>query len=207
MPIPCIAPFVPACFFALLKGGVSIGRIGALVFGMDYPLCEGQDAGATCWRELSNKPGCIVLDGYYSPDRPVTWSGACEGGSAEGWGTLSWTGDPAEGDGTFEGKGLMVDSQRTGYWVIRFPNGKVMEGTFLDGEWNGKLSIRLPDGHVVEGAVVAGKFIGHLVEQYPDGRIREGPMANNEMHGKWVWRHPDGNVEEECWNAGAPVDC
>ena len=41
--------------------------------GMELkPQCAGMSEGAECWTEIANKPGCYLLNPYYSPPEKVT---------------------------------------------------------------------------------------------------------------------------------------
>ena len=59
--------------------------------------CAGNPKGrrANCWMELANRPECYVNGGFFS-NEPVTWTGECSGGLAQGKGTLTWVWDSRE---------------------------------------------------------------------------------------------------------------
>ena len=50
--------------------------------------CAGKPAGAECWMEISEQPGCYLWDGELERGETVTWTGECVGGIAHGPGTI-----------------------------------------------------------------------------------------------------------------------
>ena len=81
--------------------------------------CAGQPAGAACWQEISQQPGCYVWNSNLQPDETVTWTGECIGGFAQGMGTLTWVSD----DNGATNSGRLQDGKHTGHWVLRLENG------------------------------------------------------------------------------------
>ena len=108
--------------------------------------CAGQ-TGASCWMEISRRPGCYVWNPFPATDETVTWTGACAGSFAQGTGTLTWA--ISGGDRQTE-TGRLVGGQRSGRWVIRQFDGSVWEGPFVDGKTNGTWVIRSANGTVEE---------------------------------------------------------
>ena len=111
-----------------------------------YQTCAGQ-AGASCWMEISQRPGCYVWNPFPATDETVTWTGACAGSLAQGTGTLTWA--VSGGDRQTE-TGRLVAGQRSGRWVIRQFDGSVWEGPYVDGKANGTWVIRQANGTVEE---------------------------------------------------------
>ena len=143
--------------------------------------CTGSPAGAACWKEVSQQPGCYVWSSAPQPGATVTWTGQCAGGFAQGTGTLTWVWDGNRQTET----GRLVDGKTNGHWVIRREDGTVSEGPFVDGEENGHWVWRYPDGYDMEEG--------------------EGPYVDGKMHGNWVIRRPNGTVEEWLFRDGERV--
>ena len=154
--------------------------------------CAGQPAGAGCWMEISQKPGCYVWNGSLTPGATVTWTGECVGGLAQGIGTLTWVWDGNRQAGT----GQVTHGEQTGNWVIRYANGNVSEGPAVGGMRNGNWVLRFADGEVWEGPYVDGKENGNWVLRYANGTVSEGPFVDAERTGNWVIRYADGGVSE-----------
>ena len=135
--------------------------------------CAGQPAGATCWQEISRRPGCYVWNQNRQPGSTVTWLGQCTGGLAQGTGTLTWVWDDNQEALT----GRLQDGKHTGHWILHHADGGVSEGPYVDSERNGYWSFRFPAG---------------------DGDIEEaeGPYVDDERNGNWIIRRPNGTVEE-----------
>ena len=97
--------------------------------------CLGQDAGAACWMELANRPGCYLWEPRLIAAETATWSGACSDGLAHGPGTDSRRWD--EGENASEGS--YARGLRNGNWVLNLSgNGDaVLEGAYIDGKRDG----------------------------------------------------------------------
>ena len=144
--------------------------------------CAGKPAGAACWMEISEQPGCHLWNRGLAPGATVTWTGECIGGLAQGTGTITWVWD---GNGQTETGGRLVDGKSNGHWVISRADGTVSEGPFVDGEENGHWVWRYPDGYDMEEG--------------------EGPYVGGKMHGNWVIRRPNGTVEQWLFRDGDRV--
>ena len=187
--------------------------------------CEGRLNGAACWMELESHPGCYVWVDFYVAEHTNTWSASCDGGLANGSGTLSakWgsrvvgestgllRGGKSHGqwvtrntDGTAILEGSYVDGRKHGQWVERLGNGLVWEGPYVDGKRHGRWINRYADGTVDGGSYVDGKKHGQWVERYASGWVKEGSYAHGKRHGRWVERSPDGNTETTTWSNGIP---
>ena len=86
--------------------------------------CTGKPAGAACWMEISQQPGCHVWNPGLALGATVTWTGACAGSFAQGTGTLTWVWDGNRQTAT----GRLQDGKRNSHWAFRYPNGTVAEG-------------------------------------------------------------------------------
>ena len=94
------------------------------------PKCAGMPAGARCWEELAERPGCHVWRDHYLPGylKMASWSGSCRDGVVDGEGTLSVLEGQhySEGPATFSlGKGGLNAGARL--LPVRHPNEQVAE--------------------------------------------------------------------------------
>ena len=150
-------------------------RRAAVMFRPD-PMCTGQ-TGASCWMEVSQRPGCYVWNPNPQPGETVTWTAECAGGLVQGTGTLRWVYD--EGWQTVTGR--RVDGKPDGHTMI----------------------YRNEDGHVEEGPFVAGEPHGNWIVRLANGAVEEGPYVNGVRHGRWIWRSADGDdIVESLYEEG-----
>ena len=163
--------------------------------------CAGKLAGAACWMEISEQPGCHLWNGGLALGATVTWTGECRGGFAQGTGTITWVWDGNRQTET----GRLVDGQRNGHWVLRYANGNANEGPYVDGERNGHWIVRLANGNVGEGAAVDGRQNGPWIWRYANGDVHEGPLVDGERNGRWVVRFANGTVEARSYRNGERV--
>ena len=133
------------------------------------PLCEGQEQGAECWRELANQPGCYLWTEFHLPTYRLEWTGGCSARLASGSGTLTVIGEGEE----HKHNGAYRNGKEEGHWTFRYASGSVYEGPFLN-----------------------GKRHGQWMERESNGTSAEGPYVNDERHGRWVIRYADGTVDE-----------
>ena len=184
------------------------------------PACAGLDEGASCWKEILDRPGCRVWAHRFDPASAVSWSGACVDGIAHGEGTLAWTRD---GRRSFEQTGTLNRGKHHGGWIQHSANGTVIEAHLLEGVSNGPFAIRhrggidsatceagdLEHGYcreqriIQEGSMSDGTRDGYWAEricwvcQGDDGPSftvynTEGPYVNGEKTGRWVERTMTG---------------
>ena len=92
--------------------------------------CDGQPAGAECWIELANRPGCYVWNPNLRMDQTVTWTGECSGSLAHGEGTLTWV----WGSNKRVGTGILRGGKQHGRWVDRQADGHVWDDLLQQGE-------------------------------------------------------------------------
>ena len=126
-------------------GDTDAQRPAGAMFRPDQTCAD--QTGASCWMEISERPGCYVWNPFPATDETVTWTGACAGSFAQGTGTLTWA--VSGGDRQTE-TGRLVAGQRSGRWVIRQFDGSIWEGPFVDGKTNGTWVIRSANGTVEE---------------------------------------------------------
>ena len=161
--------------------------------------CDGKPAGAACWMQVYQRPGCYVWNGGFALDATVTWTGECGDGVAQGAGTLTW----ARGGNQRTDTGRLVDGKKHGHWIRRYPNAEkaagwggwdVSEGPFVNGMMHGHWLLRATtSGTTSEGPFVDGQQTGHWVDRTANGNIQEGPRVNGVRHGRWIWRSADGD--------------
>ena len=143
------------------------------------PKCAGMDEGAkNCWKELSNQPGCYLLNDVYYPDQTVIWSGTCSGDVAVGHGTLTWR----EGDEFPRWTGSLIDGKKNEVWTLEFSNSSSAKGPYIDGKRNGVWTIDNTD---------SSRLCCGLVSQ-----VKKGPYVDGVEEGEWLWRQKYENGDE-----------
>lgn len=101
------------------------------------PVCAGK-AGAACWMEAANRPGCYLWNPHPKPEETVTWSGACVDGKASGKGEAAWRFRKDGESKTSSSKGEYRDGRASdGHWIARFSNGETWEGPVAGGKPHG----------------------------------------------------------------------
>ena len=144
--------------------------------------------------QLTNHPACYFWN--FSPEiyPPMTWSGACSDGFAQGKGTL--IGDSL--DDMYFAQGLHSVKKVTRKETGQFQNGKkhghwvesYKDSTEFDASW--RIWLRVSEGLYVEGKR-QGYWVTHL-----DSLIMEaGPYMDGKRHGDWVHYFSDENLEDE----------
>ncbi len=161
------------------------------------PKCAGMGKGAKCWNEVSNRPGCYIFDLSYNPPETATWSGACAGGVAVGRGTWGWKSSGGSGKGT----GTLVGGKQHGRWVDRYPNGAVLEGSYLRGKRHGNWVARFANGTGLETEYRNGSLDGQPgIYTTKGGKRIPGRWSGNcfrDGKGEWlVW----SGKKENCSN-------
>ena len=183
------------------------------------PICKWLPKnGRKCWKELTNRPGCFVWEEHLVVGQTVTWSGKCDKGISNGFGTLVRT-----INGNIEKLvGTITNGKQNGYWTETNSNGDVAEGPYVEGKKHGNWEIlyphspskKLKKGLYVEGKkhgdwfivflndewiklpYVEGKVHGEWVYRYNDGRESKGPYVDGKKHGDWIVHYPDGTAAE-----------
>lgn len=125
-------------------------------------------------------------------------------------------------------KGRDVEAERHGYWVERFANGDIHEGSYVDGKKHGQWITRAPSGYgdafkyefyvngelvarrsrpkTEKGSLVDGKKKGDWVVHDVNGNMEKGPYLAGKRHGQWVIRDRDGNVKRVSYLQGQRAD-
>ena len=144
-------------------------------------MCVGQPKGASCWMEVTGEPDCHVWNHNLQPDEIVTWTGTCAEGKAYGEGTTRWVYDG--GKKTLVATGTLKDGRVHGPWVLRWPDGKVEEGSYADWKRQGRWVIRNANGDVEEGSYVNGKKHGQWVIRKANGEVEHLTFENDKRLG------------------------
>ena len=153
------------------------------------PTCTGMEAGAKCWLELTNQPGCYAWTEHFFTHQWFSWTGVCDRGVPNGSGTLretwSWG---SGGTGWYEATGLMRNGKEHGRWVGRGDQGSG-EGEYVDGQQEGRWvhryhpsNVQSDSHHVEEGEYVDGKREGLWVLRWNTGDRVETPYTNGLRH-------------------------
>ena len=166
------------------------------------PTCTGMEAGAKCWLELANQPGCYAWTEHFFTHQRFSWTGACDRGVPNGSGTLRETWRWAGGaNGWNEMTGVMRDGNWHGRSVWRGDQGSG-EGEYVDGRPEGHWVERYhpadvsSDSHYVEeGQYVSGKREGLWVSRWNAGSRMETPYRNGLRHGREHMYDSSGKLE------------
>lgn len=146
--------------------------------------CQGKPIGASCWMELSYRPGCYVWNSYLFPDETRTWKGKCVDGFADGLGTLTLF---SGGDHMIlESAGRFQQGKQHGSWVERSRNGTVAAVPYVKGKRHGQWVGLDADGNVSGGPFEKNQQHGQWVERFQDGSVHEGPRVYGKRHGQWI---------------------
>lgn len=108
---------------ALLAGVVLLGVATA-------PRTEAQPGKPAEWI-ADAKTGCKVWNPAPQAHETISWSGGCEGGYAQGKGTLQWYENGRPGDRYV---GDYQAGKRNGHGVVTMRNGKRIEGDWSNDE-------------------------------------------------------------------------
>lgn len=101
------------------------------------------------------KTGCRVWNSNPEPGETMSWSGACQGGLAQGRGVLQWFKD-GRPNGRYEGD--YRDGKVNGRGVYTWASGTRFEGEFRDDRPDGPGTLTQPNGTVYSGAWTNGCF-------------------------------------------------
>jgi hypothetical protein len=142
---------------------------------------------------------CRVWNPEPQPSESISWSGACQGGYAQGYGMLQWfeNGNPTE---RFEGE--MQRGKPHGRGVYSWPDGSRYEGDFQNGYRTGRGVQVWPDGARYEGEYREGNFSGNGVYTWPDGSRYQGQFRNSNLHGQGVRTLANGDRYEGEYSEG-----
>lgn len=138
---------------------------------------------------IADKNGCKAWNPRPQPNESFEWSGNCNGGYAEGRGTVSWFLD-GKSNGYLEAS--LRKGKAQGACLSVFGNGERKEGECIDGKMQGKGTHTFPNGDRFEGNFVDGLYNGFGVMTSHDGGRYEGEFKNGKPEGKGIGTKADG---------------
>ena len=159
---------------------------------------------AECWEEFENQPGCHWWTRHYHSDRTARWTGRCDGGLAEGRGTLSRSAGSEHS--SYEGTGTFSGGKGNGRWTETWANGTRFDVEYRDGKLHGRGTITWASGGRYEGEFRDGKLHGRGVETYSDGDRYEGEFRDGKRHGRGTYTWADGDAMSCEWRDNKCVD-
>ena len=151
-------------------------------------LCEDLSLSDYCWRELDDPAWCYFWTADNDLKRgPVSWSGKCSNGIAEGPGVLDQTSEYMA-PGKYTNEGVLLGGRMHGDWIETMPLGRVHEVSYREGKRHGRMLSRNRWGAVSrETHYVNDKRNGPYVIHADDGRLLvQGAYRDDELHGEFV---------------------
>lgn len=131
---------------------------------------------------------------------PVSWSGACRDGHAEGRGVVEWRG----ADGIRKLEAVLARGVVQGEATLRFPDGGLYIGTLTRGIPDGKGYFKDADGMQYEGEVRMGLREGLADGLLPNGDRYQGQWKDGRPEGMGRMTYMLGGAFEGRWRAGVP---
>ncbi len=143
--------------------------------------------------------GCKMWNPNPEPTDTFTWSGGCNNGYGDGFGTAQYF-----SSGKFVGKyeGTLIAGKRSGKGTASWINGDRYEGDWLNDNLHGKGVMTSTDGTRYEGGWNNDKMHGYGIYVWPDGRRYEGNWLDGNMHGYGTMNYPDGRVQRGSFENG-----
>jgi len=111
----------------------------------------------------------------------------------------SWLDDDKE-----EFKGGLLDGERHGYGVLKWPDGKQYIGDWRHGNRHGHGIVLWPDGQQYVGEWVDDLATGKAILSKPDGSIYVGEFKDSIRHGIGTQAYPNGASYTGGWNDNEP---
>jgi hypothetical protein len=154
----------------------------AFVVGTNPPFIYAQEA------FIRDSQGCGVYNQHPKPGEQITWSGDCQGGLAQGPGTVQW----------------LVNGNLQSTEIAQFKNGKTfghatitsVDGTRTDLEFHdGKVThakTQFANGNKSEWDFPQGDNLGRGTFVWADGTIYKGDWLDGHFNGRGVTQKPDG---------------
>ena len=155
---------------------------------------------AECWEEFENRRGCHRWTNHFHSDRTARWSGRCDGGLADGRGTLSISGGGEHI--AWEGTGTISRGKLNGRWSVEWADGTRSDAEYRDGEVNGYGTMIWPDGARYEGQWRNDKRHGRGTLTYSSGNRYQGEWRDGKRHGRGTFTFDDGNRYEGAFHDG-----
>lgn len=119
--------------FSSIRGGVILPSTLYLCLAV-ASVAQAQSGKSPSWI-ADSKTGCKVWNPSPEARETIRWSGACEGGYAQGKGTLQFFENGKPGD-RFEGE--YQAGKRNGHGVVTMSNG-----TRIEGDWRNDVLLQL----------------------------------------------------------------
>lgn len=188
--LPALACVISAC------GGRQAGAPGYDMETFAEPplvvqvegLCEDVPLSDHCWKELDDPAGCYFWTADSDLKRgPVSWTGKCSNGIAEGPGVLDQTSEYMA-PGKYTNEGVLIGGKMHGDWIETAPSGRVSEVSYREGKRHGRMLYRNRAGAVTrEAHYVDNKANGPYVIHADDGRLlMQTAYRDGEPHGEFV---------------------
>ena len=150
--------------------------------------CEDVPLSDYCWKELDDPAGCYFRTADNDLKRgPVSWTGKCSNGIAEGPGVLDQTREYMA-PGKYANEGVLIGGRMHGDWIETVPSGVVYEVSYREGKWHGKtLRFNRSGAMTWEIHYVDDKRNGRHVIHADDGRLLvQSAYRDDELHGEFV---------------------
>ena len=153
-----------------------------------------------CWDTIEGRSGCYWWNTHHHSDRTTRWSGRCDGGLADGHGTLSISAGSEHL--SYEGTGTLSGGKKNVRWTEAWADGRRYEGGIRDGERRGQGTYTWPNGVRYEGSWRDGMQHGYGTVTSPDGARYEGGFRDGKPHGHGTVTMADGVRYEGEWRDG-----
>lgn len=156
------------------------------------PLCDEayiENVVWNCWNPVeAGDRGKCHFRGHVSPYQhapPITWTGACRNGRAEGDGVLEDTkGNRAEG--------RLEEGLKDGQWTATLAGGTVITGSHIEGTVHGPWTFDMSDGRFYALTWEDGRLQGPWERRDDDGYGVAGTMKDGKGTGTWTYSWPNG---------------
>ena len=187
--LPCVARTATALLLAIVLAPGMPGHADEF-----EPLCDEthiRNGDWDCWNpvEVAGHQGCHfhgVLSPYHHAP-PMTWSGGCRDGKAEGDGIL----EDSLGN---RSEGRLVAGMKDGAWTTRHPDGGVITETHVEGAahgpWTFDFSASKGPSYVV--TYKHGVWHGRWERHDPDTYSEIGTFEDGMRSGTWTMTWPEG---------------
>ena len=142
--------------------------------------------------------GCKVWNENPAPNESISWSGKCEGGTANGQGVLHWYVNKSgskkgNGDLSTTIEGFFKDGKLDGSGTITFSNGNKYVGEIKDGKFNGNGTFTWINGDKYVGEYKDGKQSGNGTFTGANSHKYVGEYNDNKRNGKGTFTDSKGN--------------
>ena len=185
--LPCVARTAAALLLALVLAPGMPGHAGEF-----EPLCNETHIRHVvwdCWNpvEAGDHGECHFFGhvSLYHHAPPITWTGACRNGRAEGDGVLEDT----KGNRT---EGRLVEGLKDGRWKATLASGDIITGSHVEGVIHGPWTFDMSDGRFYAQTWEDGRLQGPWERRDEDGYGVAGTMTDGTKTGTWTYSWPNG---------------